>query len=59
MFIISKKRINLIIFAIILAVGCFIYSKQDLTEQESGIEVTAVPCSGKIVVLDAGHRHTR
>ena len=56
MFILSKKRIVLIIFGLIIGISSF-FIKTSVTNigNKKLSEVTAVPSSGKTVILDAGH----
>ena len=56
MLIISKKRINLIIAYILISLLAFTFQiKNKEGKIDSNIETTAIPVSGKTVVLDAGH----
>lgn len=56
MLIISKKRINLIIACILISLLAFTFQiKNKEGKIDSNIETTAIPVSGKTVVLDAGH----
>lgn len=56
MVILSKKRIVLIIFCLIIGISSF-FIKTSVTniDNKKLSEVTAVPSSGKTVILDAGH----
>lgn len=56
MVILSKKRIVLIIFCLIIGISSF-FIKTSVTniDNKELSEVTAVPSSGKTVILDAGH----
>ena len=56
MVILSKKRIVLIIFGLIIGISSFfIKTKLKNIDNKKLSEVTAVPSSGKTVILDAGH----
>lgn len=59
MFIINKRRIGIILSC--LLIGMFVYgyetSNKDICLDTK--EVTSTPSSGKVVVIDAGHRKTR
>ncbi len=56
MLIISKKRINLIIACILISLLAFTFQiKSKEKKIDNNVETTAIPVSGKTVVLDAGH----
>ena len=57
MIIINKKRIEIILFSIIIALLAFSFSIENNTEKSKGntITTTSTPVSGKTVVIDAGH----
>ena len=57
MIIINRKRIEIILFSIIIAVLAFSFSIENNTEKSKGnaITTTSTPVSGKTVVIDAGH----
>lgn len=55
MFVISRKRINLIILAVLIGVFSFSYTKEKNSSIGGDMEVTSTPVSNKVVVLDAGH----
>ena len=56
MVILSKKRILIIIFCLIIGISTFLI-KTSITNIDDNelAEVTAVPASGKTIILDAGH----
>ena len=56
MVILSKKRILIIIFCLIIGISTF-FIKTSITniDDKELAEVTAVPASGKTIILDAGH----
>lgn len=56
MVILSKKRILIIIFCLIIGISTFLI-KTSVTniDNKKLLEVTAMPSSGKTVILDAGH----
>ena len=55
MIILSKKRITLILTCVL--VGIFTFLLQDAPKEEIGVIPTVtLPVSGKIIVIDAGHR---
>lgn len=59
MFIISRKRISLILICFLIGISVYSYQgiKTGTQErvEETIEEATATPVSGKVVVLDAGH----
>lgn len=55
MFVISRKRINLIILAVLVGVFSFSYTKEKNASLTRDMEVTSTPVSNKVVVLDSGH----
>jgi len=58
MIVISKKKIQMILACIILTVFVFSFhiatNKTDV-QQNNTVETTAVPLSGKRIIVDAGH----
>lgn len=64
MIIINKKRIQIILSSMLIGIFAFSFNiannkdvikKGEKLEQQSTLETTATPVSGKTVVLDAGH----
>lgn len=54
MFLISKKRISIIVIAIILGIFSFSISLEEKTEDRTSM-TSSLPASGRVIVLDAGH----
>ena len=52
MYIIKRKRISLILIALMLV---YSYENQKLNTDEQTQSTTATPVSGKVIVVDAGH----
>lgn len=52
---IKRKRIELVLFAVITSVTMVSIKTNNIQNQEVVKETTATPATGKIVVLDAGH----
>lgn len=61
MIIINKKRIQIIITCVLIALFAFSFqiagnnTKEQKQEQQNAIPTTATPVSGRTVVIDAGH----
>ena len=53
----TKKRVFIIFFSVVIAFS--VYMGQNIRKENrnigDAIQVTAVPISGKVVILDAGH----
>lgn len=63
MIIINKKRIQIIVSCILIAVFAFTFqmaqSPKEENQEENTVATTATPVSGKTIVIDAGHRSSR
>ena len=59
MYVINRKRISFILICLLLGIFAYSYqgSKMNLNEQTQ--ETVSTPVSGKVIVIDAGHRSTR
>ena len=56
MVILSKRRILIIIFCLIIGISTFLIKTSVISiDNKKTSEVTAVPASGKSIILDAGH----
>ena len=60
MFIIQKKRIQIIILCVLIGIFTFTIenakdNNQEIEKEKSIIETTATPVSGKTIIVDAGH----
>lgn len=59
MILISKKRIQISILCLIIAVFAFSFqianNQNTIKEDRNTLQTTATPVSGKTVILDAGH----
>lgn len=55
MYIIKRKRISLILIALMLGIFVYSYENQKLNTDEQTQSTTATPVSGKVIVVDAGH----
>ena len=58
MLVISKKRIQIILSCLIMALFAFSFQVAENNrglETKNTVETTSTPVSGKVVVLDAGH----
>ena len=52
MFVLSKKRISLIIICLAISIFVSMFSTKN---SENSIETVSLPVSGKTIVIDAGH----
>ena len=61
MIIINKKRIQIIIAGLLLAIFAFSFqiagntTKEQIQENQNTVQTTATPVSGRTIVIDAGH----
>ena len=54
-YIIKRKKISLILIALMLGIFVYSYENQKLNTDEQTQSTTATPVSGKVIVVDAGH----
>ncbi len=59
MYIIKRKRISLILIALILGIFAYSYEKDKMNISEEIQSTTATPVSGKVIVVDARSWSTR
>ena len=55
MYVIKRKRICLILIALLLGIFAYSYENQKINIDEQAQSTTATPVSGKVIVVDAGH----
>ena len=55
MYVIKRKRICLILIALLLGIFAYSYENQKINIYEQTQSTTATPVSGKVIVVDAGH----
>lgn len=55
MFVIHRKRISLILICLLLGIFAYSYENTKINLDEEIKQTTAMPISGKVIVLDAGH----
>ena len=55
MYIIKRKRICLILIALLLGIFAYSYQETKINLDEEIQETTSTPVSGKVIVVDAGH----
>ena len=55
MYVIERKRICLILIALLLGIFAYSYENQKINIDEQTQSTTATPVSGKVIVVDAGH----
>lgn len=55
MYVIKRKRICLILIALLLGIFAYSYENQKINIDEQTQSTTATPVSGKAIVVDAGH----
>ena len=55
MYVIKRKRICLILIALLLGKFAYSYENQKINIDEQTQSTTATPVSGKVIVVDAGH----
>lgn len=61
MYVINRKRISFILVCLLLGIFAYSYqsTKIDMDVQSEVQETVSTPVSGKIIVIDAGHRCSR
>lgn len=62
MVIITKKRIKIILTCVLISLCAFAVqnpNKENIKNNNTVMETTATPASGKTIILDAGHRNAR
>ena len=55
MFVIKRKRICLILIALLLGIFAYAYEETKINLDDETQSTTATPVSGKVIVVDAGH----
>lgn len=55
MYVISRKRISIILMCLLLGIFVYSYEGAKMNIDENLQETTATPVSGKVIVVDAGH----
>ena len=55
MYVISRKRISLIIICLLLGIFAYSYQGSKMELKQEVEETTSTPVSSKVIVLDAGH----
>ena len=59
MYVIKRKRISLILIALLLGIFVYSYENQKVNVDEQIQSTTATPVSDKVIVVDARARSTR
>ena len=55
MYVIKRKRICLILIALLLGIFVYSYEETKINLDEKTQSTTVTPVSGKVIVVDAGH----
>lgn len=55
MYVISRKRISLILICLLLGIFAYSYEETKIDLDQEIQETTSTPVSGKVIVVDAGH----
>ena len=55
MIVVNKKRITMIMAGIFFSIFIFVFTKDNITEQNKYISTVSLPISEKVIVVDAGH----
>lgn len=53
MIVLNKKRLIFVISCVFMSIFVFMFSTQNLNEQNKYIDTVSLPVSGKVVVVDA------
>lgn len=59
MYVIDRKRISLILICLLLGIFAYSYESTKMNFKQEIEQTTSTPVSGKVIVIDAGHRSTR
>ena len=59
MYVIKRKRICLILIALLLGIFVYSYEESKIKMADQVQTTTATPVSGKVIVVDGGHRSSR
>lgn len=61
MYVVNRKRISFILVCLLLGIFAYSYqgTKMDMDLDSDVQETVSTPVSGKVVVIDAGHRCSR
>lgn len=59
MYVVNRKRISMIVICFLLGLFAYSYEGTKINSSEEVIETTSTPVSGKVIVVDAGHRCSR
>lgn len=59
MYVIKRKRISLILIALLLGMFAYSYEGTKIKMDDQIQPTTATPVSGKVIVVDGGHRCSR
>lgn len=55
MYVISRKRVSMILICLLLGIFVYSYTGTILSSEKETYETSSTPVSGKVIVLDAGH----
>ncbi len=55
MYVISRKRVSMILICLLLGIFVYSYAGTKLSAEKETHETSSTPVSGKVIVLDAGH----
>lgn len=60
MYVVNRKRISFILVCLLLGIFAYSYqgTKMDMNLDAEIQETVSTPVSGKVVVIDAGHRYS-
>lgn len=59
MYVINRKRISFILICLLLGIFAYSYQGSKMSLEEQTQETMSTPVSGKVIVIDAGHRGSR
>lgn len=59
MYVINGKRISMVLMSLLIGVFVYLFEVSKVEDNSRTQMVVSTPVSGKVIVVDAGHRKTR
>lgn len=59
MYVVNRKRISLILICLLLGIFAYSYESTKMNFKQEIQQTASTPVSGKVIVVDAGHRSSR
>lgn len=58
MYVINGKRISMVLMSLLIGVFVYLFEVSNVEDNSRTQMVVSTPVSGKVIVVDAGHRKT-